>query len=149
MNKLLVMSEIVFVELICVKKDGKLRVRILSEGYYNDANCQFPKDLRVENRRFRVPVANVNLITMKGKYYYSVKKKNSIQIVDDEVDFSELKIYEDNQNNECAVCLCNAKDTVFFPCGHFYCCGECSNNLRNCPICRAQISNKINKSMIN
>lgn len=75
MNKLLVMSEIVFVELICVKKDGKLRVRILSEGYYNDANCQFPKDLRVENRRFRVPVANVNLITMKGKYYYSVKKK--------------------------------------------------------------------------
>lgn len=144
------MSELVLVDLICVKKNGKLRVRILSEGYYGDANCQFPKDLRVENRRFRVPAENINLITLKGKYYYSVKKKNSIQIIEsEESDFSGLKIYEDNQNNECAICLCNAKDTVFFPCGHFYCCNECSDNLINCPICRSKITNKINKSMIN
>ena len=142
------MSEPVFVDLICVKKYGKLRVRILSEGYYSDVNCQFPKDLRIENRRFRVPAENVNLITLKGECYYSVKGENAIQIIED-CDFSGLTIYEDNQNNECAVCLCNIKDTVFFPCGHFYCCNECSDNLKKCPICKTQISSKIDKSMIN
>ena len=32
-----------YVYLKCVKEGKKLRIRITSPGYNNDANCQFPK----------------------------------------------------------------------------------------------------------
>jgi len=38
------------VYLQCVKVKNKLRVRITTPGYKNDANCQFPRAIRVEGR---------------------------------------------------------------------------------------------------
>lgn len=138
-----------FVELVCVKERNKLRVRILTSGYYNNANCQFPRDLRVEGRKFRVNTDHVKLITVRGKYFYSVKNKSHIEIVNDiSIDLKNFKVFEDNKVEDCAICLCNTKDTVFYPCGHYYCCNECSNKLSNCPICRNTISQKIEKSLI-
>lgn len=55
------------VELVCIKVQSKLRVRITSPGYLNDANCQFPRDLRVEGRRFQVPAVYVTLVQSRGK----------------------------------------------------------------------------------
>lgn len=57
-----------------------------------------------------------------------------------------IKIYEDVDVLECAVCLCNAKNTVFIPCGHFYTCSTCSPQLKTCPICRININERIDKS---
>jgi len=37
------------VTLKCIKEGSKLRVRVLTEGYHNDWNVQFPKNLRKEN----------------------------------------------------------------------------------------------------
>ena len=38
----------------CYKDGGKLRMRVISEGYHNDWNVQFPKNLREEGARFVV-----------------------------------------------------------------------------------------------
>jgi len=43
------------------------------------------------------------------------------------------------QLHSCRVCMDRAIDTVFLPCGHIACCGDCSQALRNCPICRSPI----------
>ena len=38
----------------CYKKSGRLRVRVVSSGYHQDWNVQFPKNLRQEGARFVV-----------------------------------------------------------------------------------------------
>ena len=38
----------------CVKDGGKLRVRVMSDGYHPDWFCQFPRDLREEGARYVV-----------------------------------------------------------------------------------------------
>ena len=35
------------IELVCVKDGSKLRMRIVSPGYHQDWNVQFPKNLRI------------------------------------------------------------------------------------------------------
>ena len=137
-----------YIELICVKEKSKLRVRIITPGYYNDANCQFPRDMRMENRKFRVPKEYVNLITQRGKYFYSVKKRDYIEIVKEEIDINNLKIYEDNSNNDCAICLVNTKSVVFYKCGHYYCCKDCASFITKCPICRESIVQYIEKELV-
>lgn len=49
------------VYLKCIKESGKLRVKIISPGYNQNANCQFPRDMRVENRVFCVPANNISV----------------------------------------------------------------------------------------
>ena len=144
-----------FVLLECVQEGSKLRVKMKSPGYLINSNCQFPRDLRVAGRKFKVPVAYVKLMTQHGKYFYSIKNKSVIQIISDEetqqINLDNIKqntkIYEDASTNECAVCLCSEKDTVFIPCGHFYTCNVCAGQLKTCPICRANITDRINKAM--
>ncbi len=48
----------------------------------------------------------------------------------------------DNSNDEssmCVVCLCEEKDTVLVPCGHYVLCSSCATSVQSCPICRGQI----------
>ena len=42
------------VELVCIKKGGKLRMRVLTPGYHADWNVQFPKNLRILGQHYRV-----------------------------------------------------------------------------------------------
>ncbi|MGK7945978.1 MAG: hypothetical protein AB4058_16060, partial [Microcystaceae cyanobacterium] len=42
------------VELICVREKGKLRVKVVSDGYEQDKNVQFPRAIRAENARYVV-----------------------------------------------------------------------------------------------
>lgn len=54
------------------------------------------------------------------------------------------ELFGDNQQDdklECAVCLCNKRDTVIIPCYHLCLCASCGNMLRvqsykKCPMCR-------------
>ena len=135
-----------FVELVCLKQGSKLRVRIITSGYYNDANCQFPKDLRVDKRKFRVRPEAITLITSRGKYYYCVKNRADIVVVEDNIDISKLKIFTDEAVEDCLICLSEPKSTVLYPCGHFYMCGTCSKSVKKCPICRADIKSVIEKT---
>jgi len=142
----------------CVKEGSRLRVRILNQGYYNNANCQFPKSIRLEGRYYKVSPRHISLITRTNKWFYNVKKNVNIEILDNynennelaELDksfFENIQIYEDEDNNECCICLDSEKNSVFVPCGHYYCCMKCASQINKCPICRNHISNYVDKKL--
>jgi hypothetical protein len=154
-------SRAAYVILECVAEGSKLRVKMKSPGYLINSNCQFPRDLRLAGRKFKVPVEDVKLMTQRGKYFYSIKKKTNIEIIEnsDSSDSSNIaaeilrdnlkhmKIYEDADTSDCAVCLSDVKSIVFIPCGHFYTCNLCSQRLKTCPICRETISECVDKNL--
>jgi len=131
----------------CVKEKSKLRVRILTNGYLKSANCQFPKDIRTDGQLYRVNKRSIKLITTRGKYYYCVKNKNDIELISEveKVDLSKVQVYEDETQEECLICCEAKKSVVFYPCGHYYTCGECSSKVDRCPICREEVTSLINK----
>ncbi|XP_032395123.1 E3 ubiquitin-protein ligase LRSAM1 [Etheostoma spectabile] len=45
--------------------------------------------------------------------------------------------------SECVVCMETGSQVIFLPCGHACCCQVCSGALQNCPLCRANISQRI------
>jgi hypothetical protein len=132
--------------LICVNEGKRLRVKILSPGYLPDANCQFPRSIREVGQKYSVKSSDIKLIQTRGKYFYSVKKNITILDETSVLDFQHIKIYEDTETIECIVCLENNKEIVFDPCGHFYTCSSCSNQLTKCPYCRKNITNKIDRN---
>jgi hypothetical protein len=134
-----------YVYLECVKVQSKLRVRIVSPGYYSDANCMFPRNIRVAGRKYRVPRSNVSLITTRGKYYYSVK--TAIEILDATVVMrpDEIRIFEDTSTDECAICMAENKAVIVNPCGHYYMCLGCAQSVNRCPICRGPVQGLLRK----
>lgn len=53
----------------------------------------------------------------------------------------ELEKLQDEKN--CVICLENPKNILFLPCKHISCCSECSSQVKECPMCRAKIDQKI------
>ncbi|XP_073974457.1 E3 ubiquitin-protein ligase LRSAM1-like isoform X2 [Rhodnius prolixus] len=47
------------------------------------------------------------------------------------------------QELECVVCMQYQCEIVYIPCGHLCCCKNCSVQLEDCPLCRAQIQQKV------
>lgn len=45
---------------------------------------------------------------------------------------------------ECVVCLERKSCIILLPCGHLCCCNDCSLDLRQCPLCRADIITRVN-----
>lgn len=130
------------VELYCIKVGSKLRVRVNTIGYLRNANCQFPRDLRLDGRRYEVLENDIHLISTKGKYFYSVKNKSGIKIIVEK----PSQIYTDDNVEDCIICMEEPKSTIFAPCGHFYSCQDCSKRIKQCPICRSHITSMIHKS---
>jgi len=52
----------------------------------------------------------------------------------------EVEIYEEK---ECVICLDNLPDVIFLPCGHTCTCDKCGANLKECPLCRVEISSRL------
>ncbi|KAL5012900.1 hypothetical protein ScPMuIL_011451 [Solemya velum] len=46
-------------------------------------------------------------------------------------------------NSECSICLDSQSEVIFLYCGHVCCCISCSLQLKHCPLCRADIVQKI------
>ncbi|KAI9351109.1 hypothetical protein DFJ73DRAFT_831623 [Zopfochytrium polystomum] len=46
-------------------------------------------------------------------------------------------------SEQCVVCMQNRRDTVLMGCRHLVLCLECSEAVRDCPVCRATISSRI------
>ncbi len=61
------------VELICVRERGKLRIKVLSEGYEPEKNVQFPRAIRAEGARYVVEGIELS----KNSDFYRVKGKIS------------------------------------------------------------------------
>ena len=145
----------------CVPEGRKLRVKMMTPGYLVGANCQFPRDLRVAGRKFQVPTEHVKLRKIGASYFYAVSNRSAIKIIDTEVMKADTghppvraaplslpsKIFQDENDASCAVCLTEDKSIVFIPCGHYYTCASCSDKLPKCPICRVVVQERINKGL--
>jgi uncharacterized protein YjbI with pentapeptide repeats len=140
------------VTLKCVKENNRLRIKIVSPGYIQSANCMFPKNIRVENQHYTVPKSDVIMTDTKGKFFYRIKK-NNIVIVNDSTNnlnnsnFDNLFVYGDD-DTECAICLERKTNIIFVSCGHYCCCDFCGAQLKNCCMCRAPIKQLITKDQL-
>ena len=68
-------------------------------------------------------------------FYNKVVRDLSDQEEDVELDWESIP-----NESLCPICCEREKNTVFIPCGHIYCCIQCSYNVDPCPICRADIT---------
>lgn len=144
----------------CVKERSKLRVRIISPGYNNEANCQFPRAIRRDGGRYSAPPTAITFARgPAGKFFYRVSKSyiKTVDAIEDitqdlaEVKVSVDKVYED-EDSGCVVCLDAGHEVVIVPCGHFCMCKECATTLQHsthkCPMCRGRIDLLVTKDQI-
>jgi hypothetical protein len=143
------------IRLRCVKENNKLRVKIISEGYSREANCQFPRDIRQEGREYLVPASDVKFSEMRCQFFYLIGKNNiqSAEVTDQAL--KGMKIYGDTEENKsCCICLmdqtteANIKFIIFAPCGHYCCCTQCGHKVSDCPICRTRIQQRVTKDQL-
>lgn len=135
------------VKLKCVKEGQKLRMKIIYSGYSSLANCQCPRDIRIEGKEYTVPKEDITLANMRGKFFYRIKK-DRIVLYQPVVDLNSLKIYDEGVT-ECCICLEeNVNFIIFAPCGHCCTCHLCANKLKQCPLCRADISQIVTKDQL-
>jgi len=48
-----------------------------------------------------------------------------------------------SERNMCRICEERERKCVFLPCGHYCTCLECSEKIDTCPLCRANILQKV------
>ena len=125
------------VSLLCVKDGGRLRVRITSPGYKNNANCQFPRNIRVIGRKYNVKSHNIRLRQRGNTYYYYIYP-NGIEIDKGPIENKIEQVFNTEDDKDCVICLDTTKDSVFNPCGHYVCCKTCASKVKKCPICRTE-----------
>ncbi len=137
------------VHFVCVKVGNRLRIRITSLTYSQEANCQFPRAIRKEGRRYTAPASDVTMSSgSNGKFFYRVRKAN-IKIIEETIKVS--KIFEAG-NQECVVCMEANYDVVIAPCGHYCMCSVCALTIQRttgiCPICRGGIETLVPRDKI-
>jgi len=143
------------VNLECVKEGSRLRVKIISPGYLNAANCQFPRAIRKVGAKYTVPRSAITLSSGRaGKYFYRIKKKD-ITVLSEESIIEKIiveKIFEDD-DEDCVICMDRPHSLIIVPCGHYCLCAVCVSILRQgseprCPICRAPIIKAVTEDQI-
>lgn len=141
------------IRLRCVKEGRKLRVRIISDGYNHQANCQFPTKIRVEGQEYEIPSQNVTMIEKNGKFYYRAMK--DVRVVQPEqVIPKDLKIYGDLDLTECSICMSDTETepnllfVIFAPCGHYCACQDCAQKCKTCPMCRGEIKQLVRRDQL-
>ncbi len=135
--------------------------KVYSNSYSNDYNCSFPKDIREEGRLFLINNDNI-VLNNRNKPFYSIKKWNEIGVIyydtvlinliryiklykklQDKIEHDDI-IKNNFKTDECCVCLSTNSDVIFVPCAHLCSCSECGNQVSKCPLCRRNITNRIN-----
>jgi len=138
------------VEFVCVRQGSRLRVRITTPGYHHNANCQFPRRIRIEGRRFLAPARCARFDTSRNTYFYRVTPASQISIVADNEPINErdIRIFEDEETMECSICMDAQKTIVLMPCGHYVMCATCADQVMKCPMCRAAITRRVARELI-
>ena len=153
----------------CVSERGKLRIRLTDPNYNSQANCQCPRNIRVEGAEYLIPIENITFSeNNKFKFFYRIKgagikrkdDKISIKIFEEgEDDKISIKIFEEGEDEKCVICFDLNKSVIFIPCGHFATCEICSNSIKNnstndfdrnfvCPICRAVVEKAVDRKLV-
>ncbi|NXH17807.1 LRSM1 ligase, partial [Bucco capensis] len=52
-------------------------------------------------------------------------------------------LHWDQSKAECVVCMEQETQMIFLPCGHVCCCQSCCEQLHSCPLCRAELTQRI------
>ena len=143
----------------CILEKNKLRIKfhcfidgenkIYNNVYNNNYNCKFPKDIRVNNRYYKVNDDDISLTSDDNKQpFYNINKKNIIIMTEAEVnnllypvlDISTMKIYD---CDDCVICMDNSSQVIFITCAHRCVCVNCYESIKkvknSCPICRKDI----------
>ena len=142
----------------CVMEGRRLRVKIITQGYNKEANCQFPRAIRRYGGLYEAPRSAVSFgAGPRGKFFYRVNARlvkvlegpESTEVIEAKVN----KIYEDEENTDCVICLTNPHELVYVPCGHFCSCVTCHSRMwgmdkRVCPLCRANITLAVTRDQI-
>ncbi len=141
----------------CVKEGKRLRVKIITQGYSQEANCQFPRAIRRDGGLYEAPRSAVSFgAGPRGKFFYRVSAR-SVRVLDKEPDATieakVNKIYEDQEDTDCVICYEIPHELVYVPCGHFCSCMACHTkmwgmNERRCPLCREQITLAVTRDRI-
>lgn len=145
------------VYLRCVKVGSRLRIKITSKGYNNEANCQFPRALRQEGLNYSIPSSALSFAKgPSGKFFYRVKKKDitvldAITVINQGLHEIKIdKVYEDGE--DCLVCMDKEHEVVIIPCGHYCLCHRCAESIQKssnkCPLCRGKIHQLATRDMI-
>lgn len=135
--------------------------KVYSNSYSNNYNCSFPKDIREEGRLYLINNDNI-VLNNRNKPFYSIKKWNEIGVIyydtvlinliryiklykklQDKIEHDDI-IKNNFKTDECCVCLSTNPEVIFVPCAHLCSCMECGQQLSKCPLCRRQITNRIN-----
>ena len=136
----------------CVSDGPKLRVRIISPGYNREANCQFPRAIRVPGRKYSAPASYLRFARgSAGKFFYRVRKAG-ITVLDDGVEVKFRaddvkvkldKVYGEEDDPTCVICLSEERSVVIVPCGHYCMCTDCAGHIahstQKCPMCRGRV----------
>lgn len=140
----------------CVKEGSRLRIKIVSSGYIINANCQFPKALRIEGQMYECGENDITLAKIGQKHFYRIYK-NGIKILNEDVMIStrtplsdDFKVYTDLDEPNCSICLTQLKTLIYVPCGHFITCDTCDKMLKKrvCPMCRVAITYTVTPDQI-
>ncbi len=136
----------------CVREGSRLRVKILSPGYLNDANCQFPRSMRREGQLYMVDESCVRLVSRGfSTYFYSVRHPINAIVNDDRIQNSAPltpDVVYASDGIECVICFDNDKCQIIVPCGHYCTCINCVSRLQYCPLCRTRITGSIHSSQL-
>lgn len=98
----------------------------------------------ISGARILRQVAIINGFPFELKSIYGMESEQEAVVGEED----HPKIEEgDDQSKECLICLCETKDTLIMPCGHYCICGDCGRALikakQTCPICRGNIGSLI------
>ena len=91
-----------------------------------------PADSTGTNKRSNLAILADN----QDSFNHTLKK---VKKEKDDVSRS-LEAHEDLET--CTVCYVEKRGVLFLPCGHLVCCGECSERVHECPMCREDISSR-------
>jgi hypothetical protein len=135
------------VNLICIKVGSRLRVRIDDPAYRRDANCTFPKRLRREGATFTVPPSAITLICRVKCYYYIKPDAITAVVAPPKV----VRVFTDETEDNCIICMDEKKRMVASPCGHYTLCTTCSVRMRGkpCASCRTKVVAYVDYTKLN
>ena len=68
---------------------------------------------------------------------------SSMGVTKAQIQGTKIKVMEDMRLGElrlCKICLDKDRRVTLIPCGHFISCVECAQSLKECPVCRTNIT---------
>ena len=119
------------------------------KGYPNNEKIQ--GNVFIPHMIFPVPPPNMTLKEIESlkKEVNQLKGQNTALTGENNILKETLQFIEDNNDRSCRICFECPINTVFLPCGHSISCEKCAfkNSLKNCPICRKVLQQKIKMYM--